>query len=146
MLQNIHKLIEKCTKSFIFESRTPGKLLACCIIWNPRNTNYYDCQMFWIIFYHHSEQNEVISVVSEMLESALAPLRWEISDPLHTNSMHRLCTQPYHNPVKKSWFSLSWLVGQLEFENSCLFFLLFQRKQPCTDNSANHLLITVCTF
>ena len=25
-------------------------------------------------------------------------------------------------------------------------FLLFQRKQPCTKNAANHLLITVCTF
>jgi len=30
--------------------------------------------MFWIIFYHHSKQNQVISVVSEVLESAGAPL------------------------------------------------------------------------
>jgi len=25
-------------------------------------------------------------------------------------------------------------------------FLLFERKQPCTENPANLLLITVCTF
>ena len=25
-------------------------------------------------------------------------------------------------------------------------FLLFLRKQPCTENQADHLLITVCTF
>jgi len=91
--------------------------------------------MFWTISYHHSKQNQKISVVSEMLESAGAPLTksceindknfdtlyLEVSDPLHTNSIARLCTQPYHNPVRKSLLFLSWLVGQLEFKDSCLF-------------------------
>ena len=39
---------------------------------------------------------------------------------------------------------VSWPVGKPEFES--LILLLSQRKQPYTENSANHLLITVCTF
>jgi len=151
----INRKMHKILHFWIELGGAPGKLLACCILWNPRNTNYYDCQMFWIIFYH---QNEVMSVVSEMLESTIewilwnerqkfwhsSPRWWEVSDPLHNNSIHRLCTRPYHNPVKKSWLFLSWLV---EFEIRFYFSaVLFQGNQPFTENPANHLLITVCTF
>jgi len=77
----------------------------------------------------------VISVVSEVLESVGAPFSTSCEmnnknfDALHPDSeksqilssIDRLCTQPYHNPVRKSWLFLPWLVGQLEFENWCLF-------------------------
>ena len=59
-----------------------------------------------------------------------SPRWWEVSDPLHTNSIDRLCTQPYHNPVRKSWLFLSWLVGQLEFQKLCLFFCCFTESSP----------------
>ena len=108
----------------------------CCIIWNPRNTNYYCSQMFWTISYHHSKQNycgiRSTRKCRDAIEQILwnerrrfwrsSPRWWEISDPLHTNSIDRLCTQPYHNPVRKGWRFLPWLVGQLEFENLCLFY------------------------
>jgi len=46
--------------------------------------------------------------------------RWrEVSDPIQTNSIDRLWTQPYHFTMRKSWLFLSWLVGQFEFENDC---------------------------
>ena len=93
---------------------------------------------------HHSKQNKVISIVSEVLDCwgaieqilwnerrkfwCFSPRWWEVSDPLHTNSIHRLCTEPYHNPMRKSWLFLSWLVGQLKVENSCLFFCCFTKK------------------
>ena len=40
-----------------------------------------------------------------------SPRWWKVSDTLHTNSIDRLCTQPYHYIVRKSWLFLSWLVG-----------------------------------
>jgi len=52
------------------------------------------------------------------------------ADPLHTNSIDRPCIQPYHNPMRKSWIFLSWLVEQLEFENSNLFFCHFKERSP----------------
>ena len=32
--------------------------------------------------------------------------------------------------MKKNWLFLSWLVGQLEFENLCLFFCYFKESSP----------------
>jgi len=49
-------------------------------------------------------------------------------DALHTNSIDRLCTKPYHYPVRKSWLFLSWQVEQLEFKNLNLFFCYFKER------------------
>ena len=58
-----------------------------------------------------------------------SPRWWEVSDLLHTNSIDRL-TVP--NLITTLWGRVGFLIlyiGQLEFENLCLFYLLFKESQ-----------------
>ena len=89
-------------------------------------------------------------MVSEVLESAGVPLSksCEINDEnfdtLHPDGekFHILLhTQPYYNP--EDWL---FLLDSLNLKICVDFSLLFQRKQPCSENPANYLLIIVCTF
>ena len=149
MLQNIPKQTEKCTKSFIFDSSWVELLVSCRytasyeITETPTTTTTKRFDPSFIIIlnkikwplWHQKYWKDFGTIERIPWNDARkfwrsSPRWWEVSDPFQTNSIDRLCIQPYHITMRKSWLFLSWLVGQFEFENSCFVFCFLRESNP----------------
>jgi len=61
-----------------------------------------------------------------------SPRWWEVSDPIQTNSIDRLWTQPYHFTMRKSFFCLGWK-GSLNLKMSILFPDVWKKAALCQE-------------